>query len=696
MRFLWRDRTASFAQTIVCILCCLISSHSASSSMEFDDLADLSLEELMSIDISTVAEKAQNALSQASASYTISRQAIERSGRRSIPEILRMAPGVHVARVDNNKWAVSLRGFNGRFSNKYLVLLDGRTMYSRSMPGINWQQIDTIIEDIEKIDVIRGPGASLWGSNAVNGVINIVTRSARETHGLQLALSSGSTTNNETQLRYGMKLGNSTHVRLYGKHVELDAFDNINGQSAYDENRRSLLGFRSDRRADDKSSLTISGEYSQSHPDDLFASVNFDTLELQVAPTRNEIDNYYLRAHWSKRLTEKNQIGLQIYYDREERNTTLLVLERDTIDIDFKQHLSLGKAHSLVWGVGYRFSQDDLSNTNLLTANPNELNVKVAQAFVQDEIQLRPNLSALLGVKFEDNSFSDIEIQPSLKLSLTLGQAHHSWVSVSKAVRTPTRVGTQVRIDIPSLLLEPGSPLNAFPLPLLAELAGNNTLESEELIAYELGHQWQLNENFNIDLAIFYNDYSQLNGTEFSDLLCQPGNVLFASDPACLGSARYLETPLMFNNSVSGHTLGGELVIGKQLTSRLNSELNVSYIKYDLESTSVGFLNELADVRNPELLANLKLNYQVGERWSLDFWLRHVGKVEGFAALGAGYDSYTALDLRAAMQVNPHLQLEIVGANLTDSDHLEGASELGEVESQPIPRSLRATIKLLF
>ncbi|MEM8496470.1 MAG: TonB-dependent receptor [Pseudomonadota bacterium] len=664
--------------------------------MKFDDLADLSLEELMSIDISTVTEKAQNALSRASASYTISREDIEHSGRRTIPEILRMAPGVHVGRVDNNKWTVSLRGFNGRFSNNYLVLLDGRTMYSRSIPGINWQQIDTIIEDIEKIDVIRGPGASLWGSNAVNGVINIMTRSARETHGLQLALSSGSATNNETQFRYGMKLGNSTHLRLYGKHTEHDAFEDINGQSAHDENRRTLLGFRSDRQPDDKSSLTISGEYTQSHPDDLFASVNFETLELQVAPTKNKIDTFHLRTHWTKRLNDKNQVGLQIYYDREERDTTLLVLERDTIDIDLKQHLSLGKTHSWVWGFGYRFSQDDLSNTNLLTAVPNDLNVKVAQAFVQDQIQVTPNLSALLGVKVEDNSFSDIEIQPSLKFSLTLGKAHLTWLSVAKAVRTPTRVGTQVRIDIPSLLLEPGSELNVFPLPLLAELAGNSTLESEELIAYELGHQWQLSENFNIDLAIFYNDYSKLNGTEFSDLLCQPGNVLFANDPACLGSARYLETPLLFNNSVSGHTLGGELVIDKQMTARLSSEFNISYIKYELASTSIGFLNELADVRNPELLTNLKINYRVDERWSLDFWLRHVGKVEGFAALGPGFDSYTALDLRAAMQVNPFLQLEIVGANLTDSGHLEGASELGEVESQPIPRSLRATIKLLF
>lgn len=664
--------------------------------MQFNDLADLSLEELMSIDISTVTEKAQNALSRASASYTISREAIERSGRRSIPEILRMAPGVHVGRVDNNKWAISIRGFNGRFSNKYLVLLDGRNMYSRSLPGINWEQIDTIIEDIERIDVIRGPGASLWGTNAVNGVINIVTRSARETQGLLLGLSSGNTINNETQFRYGWKLGNSTHIRVYGKHAELDAFKDIDGQSAFDENRRSLIGFRSDRQPNDESSLSISGEYSQSHPDDLFASVNFEELALQVAPTRNKIDTYHIRTHWTKRLTQKNQIGLQLYYDREERTTTLQMLERETIDLDFKQHLSLGTMHSWVWGAGYRFSQDNLSNTNLLTATPNDLNVKVAQAFIQDEIQFGANASLLLGVKVEDNSFSDIEVQPSIKFSLGIDQAHHSWASVSKAVRTPTRVGTQVQIDIPSLLLEPGSSLNAFPLPLLAELAGNNALESEELIAYEVGHKWKADENLTIDLALFYNDYDKLNGTEFSGLLCQPGNVLFASNPACLSVARYLETPLMFNNSVYGHTLGGELLVRKQLTERLNGEFNISYIKYQLESTSDGFLNELADVRNPELLANIKLNYKASERWNIDLWLRHVGKIEGFAALGNGFPSYTALDLRAAMQFNKILQIELTGNNLTDADHLEASSELGEVDSQPIPRSLHATIRLRF
>ncbi len=696
MRFLWGAISAHMLRTLVGTVCCVTSAQALCSSMAFDDLADLSLEELMSIDISTVDEKAHNALSQASAGYTITRQAIQRSGRRSIPEILRMAPGVHVGRVDNNKWAVSLRGFNGRFSNKYLVLLDGRSMYSRSLPGINWQQIDTIIEDIDRIDIIRGPGASLWGSNAVNGVINIVTRSARETQGLLLALSSGSSTDSETLFRYGTTLGNSTHLRVYGKHVELDAFEDVNGRSAHDENRRTLIGFRSDRQTNDKSSLTISAEYSQSHPDELFASVNFDELALQVMPTTNRITTHHVLTHWTTRLTEKNQIGLQLYYDREERDTALQVLERETIDFDFKQHLTLGNRHSWVWGFGYRVSHDELSNTNLLTAYPNNLSVKVAQAFVQDEIQVTSNISVLLGAKIEDNSFSNIEVQPSLKLSVDTGQAHHSWASVSKAVRTPTRVGTQVRIDIPSLLLEPGTALNAFPLPLLAELAGNDSLESEQLLAYELGHKWQPSSTFYIDLALFYNDYKKLNGTEFSGLLCQPGNTLFADDPSCLGTARFLETPLMFNNSVSGNTSGGELVLYRQFTDHLESEFNASYISYDLESTSIGFLNELADVRNPKLLANLKLSYQASERWNLDLWFRHVGKIEGFGPLGNGFASYTALDLRAALQFNKFLQFEFAAANLTDADHLEESSELGEVESQPIPRTLRATIKILF
>lgn len=685
----------SALRCMACGFALLMAQPVTANTWDMRQLTELSLEQLMDIDIRSVSEQAQQALSKASAAYIITAEDIRRSGRTTIPEILRLAPGVHVARVDTNKWAVGMRGFNSRLATKFLVLIDGRSMFSRSMPGIFWDQVDTMIEDIERIEVIRGPGASLWGSNAVQGVINVVTKSAESTQGGLISLNHGSHTDGGAAIRYGTRIGESGHLRVFSKHIEYAAFDNLDGESEHNEWRRSLLGFRFDQQSTSASRWRISAEMSQNHPDELLNSIDYDELTWMSRPSRNRINTYHGLIHWSHQVSDSNQLSVQFYIESDDRNTSLVNLERTTYDLDFKQQLNLNDQHNLIWGIGYRESHDMLRNTGLVAADPEDLTVVVSQAFLQDEIKLGQGLTALLGVKLEDNTFSDIEIQPSLKLSWQAKKQHLFWSSVAKAVRTPSRAGTQITLTIPGLLLPSGSAFNPFPLTGVVELAGNKDLESEELMAYELGYRWQAPQ-LSFDLALFYNDYTKLHGTSFGNIMCKPGNVLAVNDPTCLASADYAIFPLIFQNSVSGHTSGAEFSLRWQVSDSVQLDLNSSYIDYSLDIEALGFQNELAEQQNPSHLANLRINYQHSDLLEFDIWLRHVGKIQGLNGFSLPISSYTSVDLRTQWRISRNVSLNLSAQNLVDQDHFEFSNELGEINNQPIPRTISAELRVLF
>lgn len=666
------------------------------ASLDAESLAALSLEELMAIEVISVAEQAKQAISKGSANFVISAEDIRRSGRLTVPEILRMAPGVHVARIGSNQWSVGMRGFTGRFTSSFLILLDGRSMYSRSLPGINWEQIDAVLHDIERIEIIRGPGASLWGSNAVHGVINIVTSTAKDTQGTRLKLAAGTHTDGSVSVSHGGKLASDKHYRIYAQHHNFGAFEDLQGQHQYDDWNRSLLGLQYHWQPNTNDTVRISGEVGRGTPNYLISSIDFGELQAVTQRSDNTTKNHHLMGKWQRQVNKHNQFELQVYYEHENRRGDLLNIDRDSFDFDFKQQVKIDSSNTLIWGLGYRHSNDLMADTALLIATPNDLNLTVKQAFIQNEIIFSNRVTALIGAKFEESSLSDFEIQPSLKLGWTINRSHRSWFSIAKAVRTPTRAGTQVAINIPSLLLQPNTVSNPFGVPLLAQLTGNSNLESEELIAYEFGHNWA-KDNKSVNVSFFYNDYDKLQGTQFGAFRCHPSDTVSAIG-ACPVDDRLIVAPLVFDNSVAGHTLGLELDSNWSPTSNLNIRFNYSYVDYHLEfePSPDGFRNELAEQRNLNHLANLQLTYDLSPALSLHGWLRYAGDIQGIPNLGPGFDAYSTIDLQLDWILSSRARLTFSALNLVDDDHLELSSELGEIQHLPVPRMFRLAIELSF
>lgn len=657
----------------------------SASAFNAASLGDLSLEELLKIEFSTVSERALEALTDASAVYVITAEDIQRSGRRHVAEILRMAPGVHVSRVDSNKWTVGIRGMGSRFTNRYVVLLDGRSMYSRSLPAVMWDAVDTIIDDIDRIEVIRGPGASLWGSNAVNGVINIVSKSSQQTTGTQITVSSGSHTKGAISGRQGFDLGSDRFLRVYGSHSEYDNFDTVQGSPQGDAWRRSVAGLRYDRSRSEHSHITVTSEIAESHPDENFRSIDYNTLQLREVPSRNKIRSGFLNFLWTRQLSANSETTLQTYYDHETRESALIGLERDTVDIDFKHRWKQTDSLRLIWGAGYRESKDILTDSDIARAQRRELTVRVSQAFLQEEYQATDTFKILAGLKLENNTFSDFEVQPSLKMDWEVTGNFDLWSSVSKAVRTPSRFSNGLNVDIPNLLLPPNSPLNSTAVTTVVSLRGVEGIEPEELIAYELGARWQASDALEIDVALFWNDYDKLTGTQvsFPDV-CYP--------LADCSLNNFTRADLQSNNAVTGRTIGGEINVHWQATDSLSFDANYSIVDYKIEAPyeEGGFLAELSEVQNPRHIANLRTHYQLSDAMAISAWLRHTDKLAGLEELPTfSIPSYTEFDLNLSYAFSKSFEARITAANLLDNQHLENASELGDVEATLVPRMLR-------
>ena len=314
--------------------------------------------------------------------------------------------------------------------------------------------------------------------------------------------------------------------------------------------------------------------------------------------------------------------------------------------------------------------------------------------FHQHRANLRFKKTHLLRIEFDN--FSNFEVQPSLKLSWDSSAALHFWASAAKAVRTPSRAGTQVSINIPSLLLAPNTGVNIFSSSLLAQLVGNDELKSEEMIAYELGFSWQT-ASIELDLALFYNDYHKLNGTQFGQFSCFPTNASLVG-LNCPNGEQLITAPLIFNNSVEGHTSGGEISARWSPNNNFDAHLNYSHIDYALEfeATNSGFLSELAKQQNPQHLANVRFNYRPNSVLGMNAWIRYVSRIEGVDNLGPGFASYITLDLQLSWRLNNSTTISFSALNLHDDGHMEFGSELGEVDSSPIERTFRGALEIRF
>ncbi len=650
------------------------------ASME-SEVLEMSLEDLLDVQVTSVSKRPQSLSDAAAAVFVISNEDLRRSGATSIPDALRMVPGINVARIDANKWAVTARGFNGRFANKLLVLVDGRSIYSPSFSGVYWEMQDVMLEDVERIEVIRGPGATIWGANAVNGVINIITRHAADTQGGLAVLGGGSEERGFASGRYGARLGEGTYGRIYAKTFKRDEFVNPDGGNAGDDWKAMRGGFRLDSQLGVQDGLTVQGEIHSGDINKRVALAAVTPPFIQQVEDSASIAGGNILARWEHTSSAVSSWSLQAYYDRFERDEVILSEERDTFDLDLTHRLVLYNGHEIVWGLVYRYTQDDFTPTRTIGVVPASRSDHLFSVFVQDELELvQDSLWLTLGSKFEHNDYTGFEVQPSVRLAWTLDPRNKLWTSVSRAVRTPSRGDHDLRIA--NLVLPPFSANNPTPFPLVPSAVGNPDMESEEVIAYEVGYRVAPSGELSLDLAGYYNRYENLR--TFTQGVPRFNGI-------------HLVAPNLFDNGAEGTTYGIELAAAWQAMESTRLDLAYSFME-----TNVDWLNPFDQAQNtaaPRHQASLRSSTNLDVDLDLDVWLRYVGDTQvintSLSADSIGIDGYLTLDVRLAWRPMKDLELSLVGQNLLDSRHLEYIQEAFTLPTG-VERGVYGRIELKF
>ncbi len=634
-----------------------------------NDLTELSIEDLMNIEITSVSKKVQKLSDAAAAVFVITQEDIRRSGVSSIAESLRMVPGIQVARIDSNKWAITSRGFNGRFANKLLVLMDGRSVYTPFFSGVFWDVQDTLLEDIDRIEVIRGPGASLWGANAVNGVINIITKAAKHTQGGLIAAGAGTEEKGFGNIRYGGNIGENAYYRVFAKYFNRDNSVNSLGKKAEDEWEVLRGGFRMDWQVSHQNSLTLQGDiyHGDTNGEVRTFLPNFPFTSIIKEESNNSGGN--ILARWRHVSSDTSDMELQIYYDREDRYPeTTLDTSRNTFDIDFQHRFVLGKRQEIIWGLGYRYTNDNVGNTFSFSFDPARRQFDLFSAFIHDEILLVPDrLRLILGSKFEHNDFTGFEIQPTARMIWTPNENHSIWAAISRAVRTPSRAENDVHAftrAFPPNSIFPDSPL-AFIL-----LQGDNGYESEELIAYEAGYRFRPIHQLSVDITGFYNKYDKLRTIEQT-------------------------TPFSFviDNKMEGETYGFELATDWRPAEwwYLRTAYTFLNMLLSLDSDSRDIQSEIAEDEIPNHQLSFRSFMDLPRNFELDVWLRYVDELSA-----QNIDRYFTLDVRIGWKPLANLDISLIGQNLLDNHHPEFESEILDVPPVEIERSVYGKITWWF
>ncbi|MBN8515812.1 TonB-dependent receptor [Accumulibacter sp.] len=642
---------------------------------------DISLEDLLRVEVTSASRKSERLHDVAAAVYVISREDIERSGATSIPEALRMAPGVEVARLANNRWAVSVRGFNNRFGNKLLVLMDGRSIYSPLFSGVLWENEDTLLEDIERIEVIRGPGAAMWGANAVNGVINIITRRPRDTQGNLLVAGAGNEERGFASFRHGGEAGDG-HYRVWGKAFDRDTAVSGDGRSGNDYWRSGRVGFRGDWSVASGQRVMLSGQaYSNDTGDrwqvpDVTARQGVRLTDMQQTGKGAHLLG---RSEWT--LNDGSEAALQAYVDYSQIDVPGAFKEdRTTIDMDFQHRLLVGERHDVLWGLGYRYSGDRIASAGIISFQPDHRSFNLASAFVHDDITLLPNtLRMILGVRFETNNFTGYQPLPNARLMWTPSDTQSVWGSVARAVRTPSRGELDANIDLS--VQPPGTPGNPSPLPILTRnVQDDHELKTETVVAYELGYRQRLATNLALDVATFYNQYGDLRsavlGARSFEFSPPPPHIVQTITP---------------DNSIKAHTHGVEVSVDWSPLPWWRLQPIYSYLSLSTSSTSgdaVSVANaQIFNSSDPQHQWSLRSSMSLTDRQQFDLWLRYVSKLGG-RSVPFSIPAYTTLDLRYAWRPTRDLELSLVGQNLLDNQHPEFVPSLLPGQALEIERGV--------
>ncbi|MCI0530622.1 MAG: TonB-dependent receptor [candidate division Zixibacteria bacterium] len=599
------------------------------------ELKRLSVEELMNIEVTSVSKRPEKLLETASAIQVITQEEISRSGASSLPEALRLAPNLGVAQVNSNQWAISARGFNNTLTNKLLVLVDGRTIYTPLYAGVFWDIQSVLLEDLDRIEVVSGPGSMLWGSNAVNGVINIVTKSARETQGLYVSGAIGSLLQDFGAARYGGRADSNLFFRVYGQRFDHNATVFSDGSDGRNDWDLTQAGLRLDYYPSDENVLTVQG--------DLYGGF----IE-RSAPGHTAVDGQNLLGRWTHTRSPESEFLVQVYFDRTWRIiTNSFAEELQTYDLDFQYGFPLGESHRVMSGAGYRLMRDKVTNSASLAFLPPHRDLQLFSAFLQDEIILVPELLKFTtGLKLENNDYSGFEIQPSGRMAWTPDQRKTIWGAISRAVRSPSRIDED--FFVPNPLITPGTPI----------LAGSPDFSSEEVIAYELGGRIQPVRGVSLSLATFFNHYDDLRSLEAKD-----------------------STTYEFRNGLEGESWGLEFSGSFQAMPWWRLRGGYTYLQVDLRQkpghTDVNQARGEGNDPHNRFLIQSSMDFPA--KFRLDITTRYVDILPY-----PSVPSYFTFDARVSWQFD-RFDMSVVGRDLWESRHPEfGAAGT----RQEIPRSI--------
>jgi iron complex outermembrane recepter protein len=599
-------------------------------ALSMRELKKLSIEELLNIEVVSVSKRLEKLSEVASAIQVITAEDIRRSGATCIPEALRLSPNLQVAQLNSHHWIISARGFNSTFANKLLVMIDGRTVYSPLFAGVFWDAQNVLLEDVDRIEIISGPGGTLWGANAVNGVINIITKSSQDTKGIYATAATGSFLRNQVAARYGGGIGSDLTYRVYAMHHNRDHTYLPGGEDNADKWRQSQAGFALDWKLSERNTLNTQGNF-------------YSGIE-KTKPETSSMDGQNVMARWTHNFAQGSDLNVQAYYDRTWRHDVPGTIsdQLETYDLEFQHGFRLAKFNNILWGLGYRLMSDETSNaTPFVGFLPKDRTMHLYSSFLQDEIILIPEtLKLTVGTKVQHNDFSGFEVQPSFRIAWSHGR-NTVWSAVSRAVRAPSRI--DVDYHIPAYEVPPNQP----------NVAGGPNFDSEKVTAYELGYRMQPGSKGAFSLSTFFNRYDDLYSVEVL-----PGTLTY-----------------QIMNGVTGDAYGFEFSGNVEVTSGLRLRGGYTYFVKDLKNKPSNLADPIvltslgSDAKNIFLLQAI---LDVMKKFQFDVVARYVDDLP-LTQFNKSVPSYFTVDARIAW-ASKNWELSVVGQNLLHDKHPEFAS----------------------
>ena len=626
-------------------------SFQALAAQPSSELKNLNLEQLGNIEVTTASKEPEEVWETPAAIFVLTNEDIRRSGATSIPEVLRLVPGVEVSRGVSSTWAIGIRGFGSSFSKSVLVLIDGRSVYTALFAGVYWDIQNVMLEDVDRIEVIRGPGGTIWGANAVNGVINIITKDAKDTHGGLVSAAAGNIDQGIGSARYGA--GNSKFsYRVYGTGAGRAPEYHLNNLN-YDDWQIGRAGFRSDWNVDSQDSLTLQGDIYKGEIGQRAAIATYQPPEQRDYPAAQDVSGGNLLGRWRRDLKDGSDLQVQTYFDRTYRRGPQLAEIRDTFDVDLIHHLANLAHQDIIWGLGARWSPSEVIQTfPTVDFIPHDKADNIYSSFAQDQIALvNRRLWVTVGTKFQHNVYTGWELQPSLRLLWRPSQHQSFWTAATRAVRTPSRIEEDLQL----------TQLISSNPPFFIRVADDGRVESESLISYEAGYRRLVSSRFYFDVSVFHNDYDDLVG--FSPFVLSVENT--PPPPHLLYS-------LSFANTVKGNTDGIEIAPDFKLNQWVQLRGSYSYLNLDLgnvpgSSDSATLSSYEGSSPHNEFTGQAMFN--LPHSFEFDATLRYMSALPAQTVKG-----YTTMDARLGWRFARNFDLSLVGQNLLAPRHAEFGS----------------------